>query len=287
MKKWNLIIDVAKCFGCQACSIACHDEYNGNEFPGYAAEMPNHGSRWIDIRQCQKGQFPMVEVAYLPVTCNHCDDAPCIKAAKGGAITKRPDGIVIIDPVKAKGQRHLVDACPYGAIHWNAEKQLPQAWPFDAHLLDGGWTRTRGSQVCPIQAMRTVHVEDDEMQKMVREEGLEVLHPEYHTKPRVYYKNLNRFFKAFVGGSVAGAIGGVTECIEGARVSLQRGGQKIAEARSDPYGDFKFQGLDEGSGRYRIEILDERFEPKRLEFDLGESSYLGTIELTGKPTARA
>jgi Fe-S-cluster-containing dehydrogenase component len=249
--------------------------------------MPNHGSRWIDIRQREKGQFPMVEVAYLPVTCNHCDDAPCIKAAKGGAITKRPDGIVIIDPVKAKGQRHLVDACPYGAIHWNAEKQLPQAWPFDAHLLDGGWTRTRGSQVCPIQAMRTVHVEDDEMQKMVREEGLEVLHPEYHTKPRVYYKNLNRFFKAFVGGSVAGAIGGVTECIEGARVSLQRGGQKIAEARSDPYGDFKFQGLDEGSGRYRIEILDERFEPKRLEFDLGESSYLGTIELTGKPTARA
>jgi Fe-S-cluster-containing dehydrogenase component len=287
MKKWNLIIDVAKCFGCQACAIACHDEYHGNEFPGYAAEMPNHGGRWIDIRQREKGQFPMVEVAYLPVTCNHCDDAPCIKAAKDGAIAKRADGIVIIDPVKAKGQRHLVDACPYGAIHWNDEKQLPQAWPFDAHLLDGGWTRTRGSQVCPIQAMRTVHVEDDEMQKMVREEGLEVLHPEYHTKPRVYYKNLSRYFKAFVGGSVAGAIGGVTECIEGARVSLHRGGQKVAEARSDPYGDFKFQGLDEGSGRYRIEILDERFEPKRLEFDLGESHYLGTIELTGRPAARA
>jgi len=287
MKKWNLIIDVAKCFGCQACAIACHDEYRGNEFPGYAAEMPNHGSRWIDIRQREKGQFPMVEVAYLPVTCNHCDDAPCIKAAKDGAITKRADGIVIFDPVKAKGQRHLVDACPYGAIHWNDEKQLPQAWPFDAHLLDGGWARTRGAQVCPTQAMRSVHVEDDEMQRMVREEGLEVLHPEYHTKPRVYYKNLDRYFKAFVGGSVAGAVGGVTECIEGARVSLHRGGQKVAEARSDPYGDFKFQGLDEKSGRYRIEILDERFERKSLEFDLGESSYLGTIELAGKPAARA
>jgi hypothetical protein len=132
-----------------------------------------------------------------------------------------------------------------------------------------------------------VHVEDDEMQKMVREEGLEVLHPEYRTKPRVYYKNLDRYFKAFVGGSIAGAIGGITECIEGARVSLHRGGQKVAEARSDPYGDFKFQGLDEGSGRYRVEILDERFEPKRLEFDLGESSYLGVIELAGKPATRA
>ena len=103
--------------------------------------------------------------------------------------------------------------------------------------------------------------------------------PSTGTKPRVYYRNLDRYFKAFVGGSVAGEIGGVTECIEGARVSLYRGGQKVAEARSDPYGDFKFQGLDEGSGRYRIEILHERFEPKRLEFDVGESSYLGTIEL--------
>jgi nitrate reductase beta subunit len=229
----------------------------------------------------------MVEVSYLPVTCNHCDDAPCIKAAKDGAITKRADGIVIIDPVKAKGQRHLVGACPYGAIHWNDEKQLPQAWPFDAHLLDAGWARTRGAQVCAIQAMRSVQVEDEEMQKMAREEGLEVLHPEYDTRPRVYYKNLDRYFKAFVGGSVAGAVGGVTECIEGARISLYRGGHKVAEARSDPYGDFRFPGLDERSGRYRIEILDERFEPKQLEFDLGESTYLGAIELSTKAAARA
>lgn len=282
MKKWNLVIDVTKCFGCQACAVACHDEYHGNAFPGYAAEMPKLGHRWIDIIQREKGQFPMVEVAYLPVTCNHCDDAPCIKAAKDGAVTQRPDGIVIIDPVKAKGQRQLVEACPYGAIHWNEEKQLPQAWPFDAHLLDQGWTRTRGAQVCPTQAMRTVCVEDGEMQKIVREEKLEVLHPEYQTRPRVYYKNLHRFFKAFVGGSLAGEINGVTECIEGARVSLQREGRRIAETRSDPYGDFSFQGLDEGSGAYRIEILDERFAPKALDFTLGASLCLGTIPLAAR-----
>lgn len=279
MKKWNLIIDVAKCFGCQACAVACHDEYHGNEFPGYAAEMPKHGKRWIDVIQREQGRFPMVEVAYLPVTCNHCDDAPCIRAAKDGAVAKRPDGIVIIDPVKAKGQRQLVSACPYGAIHWNEEKLLPQAWPFDAHLLDLGWERTRGSQVCPTQAMRTVHVEDDEMRNIARDEKLEVLHPEFRTKPRVYYKNLRRFSKAFVGGSLAAAINGVTECIEGARVSLLREGRKIAETRSDPYGDFRFQGLDEGSGAYRIEILDERFDPKALDFAVSASLYLGTIAL--------
>ncbi len=279
MKKWNLIIDVAKCFGCHACAVACHDEYHGNEFPGYAAEMPKHGQRWIDIRQREKGQYPMVEVAYLPVTCNHCDSAPCIKAARDGAIAKRADGIVIIDPEQARGQRQLVDACPYGAIWWNEEQQVPQAWPFDAHLLDQGWTRTRGSQVCPTQALRTVHADDAEMERIVKDEGLEVLHPEYQTKPRVYYKNLDRFFKAFVGGSLAGVIGGVTECVAGARVVLRHGGQKIAETRSDAYGDFKFRRLQENSGAYRIEIADERFDAQAVEFNLKESTCLGTISL--------
>ncbi|MGC2520889.1 MAG: 4Fe-4S dicluster domain-containing protein [Burkholderiales bacterium] len=287
MKKWNLVIDVAKCFGCNACTVACHDEYHGNEFPGYSAEMPKHGHRWIDIIQREKGRFPMVEVAYLPVTCNHCDDAPCVKAAKNGAITKRKDGIVLIDPEKARGQRHLVDACPYGAIWWNEEKQLPQAWLFDAHLLDQGWTRTRGSQVCPTQAMRTVLADDAEMQTMAEEEGLDVLHPEYKTRPRVYYKNLDRFFKAFVGGTLAGDIGGVTECIAGARVILQHGGRTLAETRSDAYGDFKFQGLEENSGAYRVEVADERFDAKRVEFNLEESAYLGTISLDEKAAARA
>ncbi len=279
MKRWNLVIDVKKCFGCQACAVACHDEYHDNEHPGVSASMAKHGQRWIDIRQREKGRFPMVEVAYLPVTCNHCDDAPCVKAAKDGAIRKRDDGIVVIDPEKAKGQKQLVAACPYGAIHWNERLGLPQAWPFDAHLLDGGWTRTRASQVCPTQAIRTVRADDAEMRKMVEEEQLRVLHPEYKTKPRVWYKHLDHWEKAFVGASLAGEIAGSTECVEGARVALVRGGERIAETTSDPYGDFKFQGLEEDSGGYQIEIADEHFAAKTVSFDLGKGAYLGTIAL--------
>jgi hypothetical protein len=221
------------------------------------------------------------------VTCNHCDDAPCIKATRDGTVTKRADGIVIIDSVKAKGQRQLVDACPYGAIWWNEAKQLPQAWPFDAHLLDAGWTKTRGAQVCATQAMRALHVEDEEMQRIAREEGLQVLHPEYGTRPRVYYKNLDRYFKAFVGGTLAGEVGGVEECVEGARVVLKRGAQTLAETTSDPYGDFKFAGLEEGSGAYRIEIADERFASKSVGVELGRSTYLGIIALARRSAVPA
>jgi Fe-S-cluster-containing hydrogenase component 2 len=221
----------------------------------------------------------VVEVSYLPVTCNHCDNPPCMKAARDGAVRKRADGIVIIDPVKAKGQKQLVDACPYGAIWWNEEKQLPQAWPFDAHLLDAGWRQTRGAQVCPTRAMSAICVEDDEMQRIVREQKLQVLRPELGTKPRVYYKNLDRWNKVFVAGSVAGKIGGVLECVEGAKVTLDKDGRRVAEAVTDPYGDFRFSGLDEGSGAYRVGISDARFASKSLEVRLGGAAVLNDIVL--------
>ncbi len=279
MKKWNLIIDVAKCFNCNNCALAVHDEYYDNEFPGISASMPRLGHRWIDLIQRERGVYPMIDVVTLPVTCNHCDDAPCLKAARNGAVEKRPDGIVVIVPEKAKGQRQIVDSCPYGAVWWNEEKSLPQAWPFDAHLLDAGWTKVRASQSCPTEAIRTLHVTDDEMRRLVKDEGLEVLQPEAGTRPRVYYRNLDRYTKALVGGSVAGPVAGIEECIAGAAVSLVRDGRKVAETVTDTFGDFRFDGLGEGSGAYRLEIRKSGFVPGTLDVTLGQSAYLGVITL--------
>ena len=150
---------------------------------------------------------------------------PCVEKGDG-AVTKRDDGIVIIDPVKAKGRKDLVDACPHGHIWWNEELQLPQAWTFDAHLLDAGWKQTRGQQSCPTGAMRAVKVTDEEMAKIAREEALETMKPE--TKPRVYYKNLWRYTKCFIGGSVSAEANGVVDCVEGATVRLLKDGIAIA-----------------------------------------------------------
>jgi Fe-S-cluster-containing dehydrogenase component len=282
MKKWNLVIDVAKCFNCNNCALAVHDEYCGNGFPGYSEEMPRQGHRWIEIRQREQGEFPMVDVAYLPVTCNHCDEPSCMKGAPEGAITKRADGIVIFDPVRSKGHQELVKSCPYGMIWWNEEKQVPQTWPFDAHLLDQGWKETRASQVCSTGAIRTVHAEEDEMQRMAREEKLEVLHPEFGNKPRVYYRNLDRYTKSFVGGTVEGPQQNTVECIAGARVTLYKGADKIAETTTDTFGDFRFRGLEADGTGYRLEVSDPRFAVKQTQFTLNKSRYLGAITLQAK-----
>ncbi len=279
MPKWNLIIDVAECTNCQLCTLATMDEYIGNDWPGYAAPMPKHGHRWIDILQKERGQVPFIDIAYVPTMCNHCDDAPCIAAATDGAITKRDDGIVLIDPEKARGQKHLVDACPYGHIWWNEERNVAQAWTFDAHLLDQGWTKTRGQLSCPTQAMRAVNVEDGEMARMVREDGLEVMKPELGTKPRVWYRNLWRYSTAFIGGSVSAQANGTVDCVEGATVRLVKDGGTVAETETDNYGDFKFDRLEPDSGAYRVEIDAAGHEKKTVEAELTESIYLGEIRL--------
>jgi Fe-S-cluster-containing dehydrogenase component len=277
MKKWNMIIDVAECTNCQLCVLSAMDEYVGNDWPGIAAPMPRHGHRWIDIKQKERGQAPMIDIAYVPIMCNHCDNAPCL--AKGGdAVKKRDDGIIIIDPDKAKGRKDLVETCPYGQIWWNEELQLPQTWPFDAHLLDQGWQQTRGQQACPTGAMRAIKVEDEEMARMAESEQLEVMKPEAGTKPRVYYRNFWRYSKSFIGGSVASEVGGVIDCVEGANVRLIKDGQTVARTTTDNYGDFKFDRLDDNSGRYTVEVIAGG-KTKMLDASLGTSVFLGEIRL--------
>lgn len=112
MAKWGMVIDIPKCNACYGCFIACKDEYWENDYPPYSAAQPRHGQFWMDLIKKERGRYPWVKVAYIPVLCMQCDNAPCVKAAKSGAVYKRPDGIVIIDPKKAVGQRQIMDACP-------------------------------------------------------------------------------------------------------------------------------------------------------------------------------
>ena len=281
-KKWNMVVDIARCDNCRNCFLATKDEHIGNEFPGYSAPQPEHGHSWVDVKRHERGKWPAVEAHFVPVMCNHCDDAPCMKAAKDGAITRRNDGIVLIDPKKSKGQKEIVDACPYGAIFWNEEEQVPQAWFFDAHLLDEGWKQTRLEQTCPTNVFRSMKVEDAEMQRVAEEEGLEVLKPELGAGPRVYYKNMHLITHCFVAGSVTAEANGVEECAPDAEVVLSRNGDEVARTRTDMFGDFRFDRLAKNSGEYRLEVSAAPSGRASTDFRLaGESLYLGVLALAG------
>ena len=276
MSKWTMTVDVEKCENCYNCFIAVKDEHVGNDFPGYAAAQPEHGQEWVKLNTFERGSMPMVEANFMPTMCNHCDNPPCMKAAKDGAVTKRADGIVLIDPVKSKGQRQIVDACPYGALAWNEEKQIPQGWIFDAHLLDAGWTKTRIEQACPTGALRSRKVNDSEMAKIAKAEGLRVLKPQLGTKPRVWYKNLHLTDTHFIGGTVLDSTRG--DVIEGAHILLEQDGHPARSTHSDCFGDFTIDGLSDEGGACRL-ILSSGDRTTSRTLQLNDSQYLGLITL--------
>jgi hypothetical protein len=113
----------------------------------------------------------------------------------------------------------------------------------------------------------------------VREQELEVMKPELGTRPRVYYKNLWLYSKCFIGGTLSAQANGAVDCITGASVRLLKDGQVVAETKSDNYGDFKFDKLDENSGSYAVEISAGSAPKKTVEAKLGVSVNLGEIRL--------
>jgi len=279
VSKWNLIINVGRCENCYNCVIANRDEHVGNDFPGYAAPAAAVGESPIQILRRTQGSAPMVETTYLPVMCNHCDDAPCIRRA-GDAIRKRDDGIVVIDPVKSRGRKDILRSCPYGAIVWNEEQQVPETWFFDAHLLDQGWDRPRCQQSCPTDVFETLKVDDAAMKKKAETEGLQVLKPNLGTNPRVWYRGLERWETCFVGGSVSADVGGTVECVEAADVTLSQGGRVLARTVTDGFGDFRFNKLSGDGGTYRIDVSHALGGVWR-DCVLSESVYLGELRLAG------
>lgn len=279
-RQWNLIIDVERCDNCRNCFLATKDEHIGNEFPGYAAPQPARDAHWVDILGQERGEWPVLEARFMPVMCNHCAHPPCMAAAKDGAVSQRDDGIVIIDPVKSKGQRAIAEACPYGAVHWNAELEIPQAWIFDAHLLDQGWNKPRIESVCPNDVFQSLKVDAGEMRQTAAREGLEVLQPELGTQPRLWYRNLHLVNRCFVAGTVVAHIQGCEQCLEGAEAVLSQDGRELGRARSDVFGEFKIDRLQPGIGPCELSVRAEgRAEATRSIELLEESLYAGVIGL--------
>jgi tetrathionate reductase subunit B len=239
------VIDIAKCTGCHCCQISCKDEHCGNDWTPYAKPQPDTGQFWGKLNDYIRGTVPKVKIAYVFVPCQHCADAPCIPVCPvEGALYRRDDGLVIIDPKKCTGCTRCIDACPYGVVYYNEQLHIAQKCTGCAHLLDGDRpiTEPRCVDVCPTEAIR--FGEEADLKDLIAE--AEILHPEYGLKPRVYYLNLP---KRFIAGTVYDP--GAEEVITGATCTLS--GDGTGTATTDGFGDFWFEGLKVGTFSVKIE----------------------------------
>jgi tetrathionate reductase subunit B len=248
-----MIVDITKCNGCYNCQIACKDEHVGNDWTPVAKPQPDTGQFWHRIEEMVRGQVPKVKMAYMHHTCQHCDDAPCIKSCKSNAIYKRDDGAVIIDPEKCTGGRNCVDACPYGVIYFNEDLNIAQKCTWCAHLLDKGWKEPRCVDACPTEALK--FGEESELKDTIAQ--AETLKPV--NKPRTYYIGIP---KRFIAGAVYDPE--ADECLDEAVVTLKDSkGQKVNTLNTDVFGDFWFEGLEVGT--YSVEVEKEGYLRQKME----------------------
>lgn len=258
------IIDQARCNGCYGCQIACKDEHCGNDWMPYQKPQPETGHFWMKLKETTHGQVPKVRIEYQPYMCQQCDDPKC---AVCDAVTKRDDGLVAIDPVKAKGHREIMEACPYGVVYWNDELDIPQKCDGCAHLVDAGEV-PHCVDLCAPGALRFGEESEfaDEIAKATQ------IIPEDGCRPRVYYLNAPGLF---IGGEVWNSED--NEVIIGAKVTLTKPDGTTAETCSDDFGDFWFRQLAPGSYSFTIEA--EGYEGAGLEVDLDKSLNVGDFDL--------
>ncbi len=278
MTRYGMAVDIAKCNGCYNCFLACKDEHCGNDHLPYSVSQPMTGHFWMRIIEKERGTYPKIKVAYTAVPCMHCEYPTCVEASSEGAVYQRDDGIVLIDPGKALGQKELVTSCPYRVISWNEESRVAQKCTLCAHLLDQGWKEPRCVEACPTGALVFGDTEDpeSEISRLLGSYETEALHPEYGLGERVRYIGLP---KRFVAGSVV--LGDTDECAVGVTVSLKGTGTDQSGPETvvtDSFGDFEFEGLP-ADRSYEVSVSAPGYQSQEFAVKTNNDLYLGDIFL--------
>ncbi len=260
------LIDIARCSGCHNCQIACKDEHVGNDWSPYAKPQPTIGQFWMKVEETVHGTSPKVKIHYTPELCNHCDKPSCLSACGEGAIYKREDGLVIIDPDKCTGCKNCMAECPYGVIYFSEDLGIAQKCTGCAHLLDNGRSVPRCAEVCPTGAL--IFGEKSELPLA----GAAVLKPETGLAPNVYYRNIPG---RFIAGTVFDPE--EEEIVENALCHLSCG-PRVWDVLSDDFGDFWFKDLPEG--QFDLTIRAAGFAAKLINgIDTASDVNLGDIAL--------
>jgi len=233
-KRWAMVIDQERCIGCWTCAVGCKEINNEpagfwwnrilTSAPGIVTgesadeTLAAPASDNIDVPH---GTFPHVEMDYLPVACQHCDDAPCVRVCPVGATYRREDGTVLVDYERCIGCRYCIAACPYGVrvFNWGDRKYDPsftvgygRDYRSDGRLV---FTPDRPTgvvekctfcveridvgqepfcvTVCPTGARVFGDLADSQSSvAQLVDDGATQLLPDLGTDPRVYYLPVNR-----------------------------------------------------------------------------------------------
>lgn len=178
--RFGWVVDTRRCFGCHGCEVACKAE---NDVP-----LGKYIRQTIYHDHTRSGGA--VARIMVPMSCQHCEDAPCIKACPCGALHKGPGGSVQVNYDVCSGHAACKEACPYGAIYIDPVANQAIKCHNCTHRVDEGM-EPACVETCPSGALFFGDLNDPQstvsrMTARLEAEGsLETLRPEKNTKPRV------------------------------------------------------------------------------------------------------
>ena len=177
MPNYGFAIDLRKCIGCHAFTIACKAEH----------QIPIGVNRcWV--KTVEQGTFPATRRLFFPVLCNQCSNAPCVTICPTRALFKRTDGIVDLYGDVCIGCRACMVACPYDQLFIDPNTHTAEKCNFCANRVENGLLPACVS-VCPTEC-RIFGDLDDETSEVARIAALptkRVRKPEKGTVPKVFY----------------------------------------------------------------------------------------------------
>jgi Fe-S-cluster-containing dehydrogenase component/formate-dependent nitrite reductase membrane component NrfD len=174
---YGFAIDLRKCIGCHACTIACKAEH----------QIPVGVNRcWV--KTVEKGSFPSTERFFLPVLCNQCGDAPCVAICPTNALYRTGGGIVELNGSSCIGCRACMEACPYDQLFIDPNTHTTEKCNFCANRVENRLLPSCVS-VCPTECRIFGDMDDptSEVSRIVQREAFTVRKPEKGTGPKVFY----------------------------------------------------------------------------------------------------
>ena len=180
-KKLTLVVELDRCIACKGCQVACHME-NGTE----------PGVNRIQVRQIgPTGVFPDLELYFLPVTCQHCEEPACVSACPTGALHQNEaDGVVLLDQDKCVGCRSCARVCPYHAVAYSPVRKKADKCTLCAESREKG-EGPACARSCSGSALHWGNLgdPDSEVSRLLREAGEENVHAlrDFGTRPSVRY----------------------------------------------------------------------------------------------------
>jgi tetrathionate reductase subunit B len=180
--QYGLLIDLRRCIGCQACTVACKAE----------ADVPMSVSRsWVEYTE--KGVYPNVGRTFLPRLCNHCSTPHCVRVCPTGATYKRhQDGIVVVDQGVCIGCLYCAQACPYGMRFLNPVTRFADKCDLCIHRVSKGLVPSCVN-TCQGRARIFGDVNDpkSEIHARIARNAVAVIRETYGTQPNIYYIGLD------------------------------------------------------------------------------------------------